>query len=235
MQIIFNHKFGTHRKSSIVLSYPELIDVAKHETDSALEQGWLITAKNGQDVWYQSRSTRTRLDSTDYDLLDNYKILEQPYPLDLLDYIYDQFCQHRNYVKYFEVGDFLSRDIVMSYYVGNAMTAWTKLRKYSTSAIESTLFVWDYKNPQSHLGINGLKHEMAWAKEQGYKYFYMGSGYEKNSIYKSDINGFEWWTGSAWSQDRDQYIWLCRRDSIVGSNAQLHTALASLQHDRNIP
>jgi hypothetical protein len=234
MQIIFSNKFGTHSKSSIILSYPELIDVSEYEIDIALDQGWLITAQKNREIWYQSRSTRTRLDQINYKFLNSWKILDHPYPVKLLDNIYNQYCLHKHYRKYFEVNEFLSRDIIMSYYLNDSMTAWTKLRKYSENAIESTLFVWDYQKPESHLGINSLRHELAWAKTQDYKYFYMGPGYEKNSIYKSDIDGFEWWTGREWSQDVDEYIWLCKRDSMIGSYAQLHTALANLQHDRSI-
>lgn len=233
MQIIFSNQFGCHSKSNIILSYPELINVANDEVDMALNQGWLITAQNSKETWYQSRSTRTRLDKTNYTCFDSWKILDHPYPVTLLDDIYDQYCLHKRYKKYFEVNEFLSKDIVMAYYLGESITAWTKLRRYAEHAIESTLFVWDYKKPESHLGINSLRHELAWAKQQGYTYFYMGPGYEKNSIYKSDIEGFEWWTGSCWSQDKDEYVWLCKRDSKIGSYAQLHTALANLQHDRN--
>ena len=105
---------------------------------------------------------------------------------------------------------------------------------YSKESIESVQFVWDYSNPTSHLGLNSLRHEVAWAKESGYEYFYMGAGYEKNSIYKSEIDGFEWWTGREWSKDKDEYIYLCKRDSVISSCHQIHSALASLQHDRNI-
>ena len=122
---------------------------------------------------------------------------------------------------------------MFGYYFNENLTAWSKLRRYSKESIESVQFVWDYSNPASHLGLCSLRHEISWAKESGYEYFYMGSGYEKNSIYKSDIDGFEWWTGSEWSTDRDEYIYLCKRDSKISSCHQIHTALANLQHDRN--
>ena len=119
-------------------------------------------------------------------------------------------------------------------YYHEDLTAWSKLRCYSTKSIESVQFVWDYSNPASHLGLHSLRHEIAWAKESSYEYFYMGAGYEKNSIYKSDIDGFEWWTGREWSSDKDEYIYLCKRDSKISSYHQIHSVLANLQHDRNI-
>lgn len=232
MHIIFSNQFGCHSQSELILNYPTLINVAITEHDQALDQGWLLTIKNNKEHWYQSRSTRTKLSNTDYSKLENVEILNKPYP-NSLDRIYTDYCNHRHFKKYFELGIFLDNDTVLGYNEGSNLTAWSKLRHYSDQSIESVQFVWDYANPTSHLGLHSLRHEMSWAKESGYEYFYMGSGYEKNSIYKSDIDGFEWWTGSEWSTDKDNYIYLCRRDSEISSYRQIHTALATLQHDDN--
>jgi hypothetical protein len=233
MQIIFSNQFGCHNKSELILNYPELINVDINEHNQALAQGWLMTANDTKVKWYQCRSTRTMLSHTNYDKLTNTDVLDKPYPLSVLDKIYDKYCAHRHYKKYFEVGNFLDNDIIFGYYKEQHLTAWSKLRHYSKESIESVQFVWDYSNPSSHLGLHSLRHELAWAKEIGYEYFYMGAGYEKNSIYKSDIDGFEWWTGREWSTDKDEYIYLCKRDSKISSCHQIHIALANLQHGRN--
>jgi len=217
----------------LILNYPELIDVDISEHNQVLEQGWLMTIKNNKVKWYQSRSTRTKLDSTTYSKLKNSNLLNRPYTLETLDKIYDKYCTHRHYKKYFEVNEFSDYDILFGYYEEHKLTAWSKLRRYSKTSIESVQFVWDYSNPTSHLGLSSLRHEISWAKESGYEYFYMGAGYEKNSIYKSDIDGFEWWTGREWSTDKDEYIYLCKRDSVISSYHQIHSVLANLQHDRN--
>ena len=44
-------------------------------------------------------------------------------------------------------------------------------------------------------------------------YMYLGFGYEKACIYKSDYQGFEFWNGDIWSNDVKQYKFLCERDS----------------------
>lgn len=232
MQIIFTNSFGCHSKSELILNYPELINVSIDEHNQALAQGWLMTIDN-KVKWYQCRSTRTKLADTNYCKLENVKILERPYPEILLDEIYNAYCKHKNFKKYFEIGQFLENDIIFGYY-NTKLTAWSKLRHYSKESIESVQFVWDYYNPASHLGLHSLRHELAWAKESGYEYFYMGAGYEKNSIYKSDVDGFQWWTGSTWSSDREEYIYLCKRDSKIASCHQIHTALSSLRHADNI-
>ncbi len=233
MQIIFSNQFGCHSKSELILNYPELINVDINEHNQALAQGWLLTIKNNKEHWYQCRSTRTKLSNTNYSKLENSNILNRPYPLDTLDEIYSKYCSHKHYTKYFEVNQFLDNDILFGYYEGHNLTAWSKLRRYSKTSIESVQFVWDYSNPTSHLGLSSLRHEISWAKDLGYEYFYMGAGYEKNSIYKSNIDGFEWWTGSEWSKDKDEYIYLCKRDSKISSCHQIHSVLSNLQHDRN--
>ena len=58
-------------------------------------------------------------------------------------------------------------------------------------------------------------HEFYLANQKGYDYVYTGPGYEKSSIYKADLKGFEWWTGNEWSTDRNKFIKLCKRDSKV--------------------
>ena len=60
-----------------------------------------------------------------------------------------------------------------------------------------------------------LDAEVALAIEQDLEFLYIGSGYERSSIYKGHLAGFEWWTGAEWSDDRHTYIRLCERDSSV--------------------
>ena len=57
--------------------------------------------------------------------------------------------------------------------------------------------------------------EATYAKSKGMSELYLGSGYEKGSIYKSQYRGFEWWTGTSWSTDKKKYVRLCERDSSV--------------------
>jgi hypothetical protein len=66
-----------------------------------------------------------------------------------------------------------------------------------------------------------MEHEINWAKENNFKYVYLGPGYETGSIYKANIDGFEWWTGTEWSIDAVEYIRLCKRDSSIKTINQL--------------
>ena len=68
--------------------------------------------------------------------------------------------------------------------------------------------------------------EATWAKNKGMQDFYLGSGYERSSIYKSSYKGFQWWTGTEWSNNKKRYVALCERDSSLKKISDL----ANLQH-----
>jgi len=224
MQIQFNHKFGHQEQGEFFYSTCELVDVSPSEHDAALAQGFLVTVHNGAAHWYQSRSTRVRTADTSYELLDSAQQIVDPTPAQFteMDHIYTSYCYYKKFKKYFEVGETWPQDRYMGYWQGSSMVAWAKLRHYSDRAIETCLFVWDYSLPATRLGSRSLEHEIAWSRAQGYDYVYMGPGYERSSSYKADVQGFEWWTGSEWSQDLDQYRWLCRRDSKIKLDAGLY-------------
>ena len=225
MYMVFDHAFGLQSQAEVYHFGATLLGVEPHEHNEALAHGWLITTNHGQPKWYQSRSTRCNLEHTDYTMLsaDQAQILQDPLPLVEIDHIYSAYCYYKRYKKYFEVGEQLEWDQFMGYYdQDHNLQAWSKLRRYSTEAIETVVFAWDYRNPEQHLGIKTLEHELAWAKSQGYRYVYMGPGYERMNRYKADVVGFEWWTGSEWSTDRDQYRALCERDNKIKSVEDLH-------------
>ena len=65
------------------------------------------------------------------------------------------------------------------------------------------------------IGMITLEMEMEWAMSKHCRYLYLGPGYEKSSIYKSSIPGFQWWTGQKWSKNVEQYRQACTRDSEI--------------------
>jgi len=223
MKIQFNHNFGHQEQGECFHFGCELVDVPLHEHNAALDFGFLLTANNGKPHWYQSRSCRVRTADTDYATIESAQLIEGRMPFAEMDHIYTAYCYYKKFKKYFEVGHFLPMDRIMGYYSeAGDFVAWAKLRHYSEQAIETVLFAWDYATPALRLGQRSLEHEIAWAKQQGYEFVYLGPGYERSSMYKADIVGFEWWTGSEWSQDVDQYRWLCRRDSKIKNVADLY-------------
>lgn len=224
MKIQFNHNFGHQEQGECFHFGCELVDVAPEDFDGALDFGFLLTVDRGNLRWYQSRSTRVRTANTNYQLLEDAKLIENPTSAELveMDHIYTAYCYYKKFKKYFEVGHRLSQDRFMAYYQQDAWVAWAKLRHYTTRAVETCLFVWDYSLPATKLGNRSLEHEIAWAKQEGYEFVYLGPGYERSSLYKSEIQGFEWWDGAEWNTDVDRYRWLCKRDSKIKSVADLY-------------
>jgi hypothetical protein len=227
MKIVFDHKFGAQEHIHLEHYSATLIDVYDNEIDDALNQGWLTDLDiNKNWNWYQCRSTRCNLKKTDYKMYNDnrYKCLEDASkrPVEVIEKLYEDYCNYKNFndLFYNEVNYWLKCDVLMMYYNINCV-AWSKLRLYTENALEAVLFTWDYKTPELKIGINSLKHELAWAKKNGFKYMYLGPGYESGSIYKANINGFEWWTGSEWSTNTDEYIRLCNRDSLIKTTKQL--------------
>jgi hypothetical protein len=82
-------------------------------------------------------------------------------------------------------------------------------------------------NPISQLTLD---IELQWAKEHKAAYFYMGSGYEVSSMYKSKWTGFQWWTGTKWSKSKKLYQKLCRSDSRVQSLQDVSKIPSLLPH-----
>jgi arginyl-tRNA--protein-N-Asp/Glu arginylyltransferase len=224
MKMKFNHNFGHQEQGEFFHFGCELIDVTPEEYNAALEMGFLQTIRNNQVQWYQSRSTRVLTSVTNYKVIDTATLLEDPSPSQFteMDHIYTSYCYYKKFKKYFEVGQRLTSDRFIAYYQDENFVAWTKMRHYTDQAIETCLFVWDYSQPQTRLGNRSLEHEIAWAKQEGYEYVYLGPGYERSSLYKADIHGFEWWNGDVWSADADHYRWLCKREAKVKLPSDLY-------------
>ena len=89
------------------------------------------------------------------------------------------------------------------------------MRDVGSKSVFSTQFAWDYEEPKLYLGKYANLAEIDYCVENGKTHMYIGAGYEKACIYKSDYKGFEFWNGEFWSTDVDQYKFLCERDSKI--------------------
>ena len=87
------------------------------------------------------------------------------------------------------------------------------MRDVGSNSIFSTQFAWDYENPKLYLGKYANLAEIDYCISRKKDYMYLGFGYQKSCIYKSDYKGFEFWNGDVWSSDVEQYKFLCERDS----------------------
>lgn len=208
MQIHFTNNFGKFTRYDFGVTQVTAT-VADHEHLEALNQGFLW--RHGQ--WRQCRSTRVVLSETHYNQLPDAEILTD-YDYDQLMHINTQYLNYRNYVYNPADVHIYPGDTIWGYYHQGQLIAWSRIHNYTTCR-ETAYFAWDSQNMRLRMGARSLEHEIAWAKNLGDTHLYLGAGYESCSKYKSSLQGFEWWTGSEWSRDVDQYCWLCDQETSI--------------------
>lgn len=219
MQVLFNNSFGRFTDSDISITEVTAI-VKPHEHLEALGQGFLC--RHG--TWRQCRSTRVVLSETNYSELSNVVPLPNSLSDEMIKIHLAQISK-KGFTHDPRDLEISTNNIVLGYMSGGMLVAWSKLFDY-VQAYEAQYFAWNYADPKERLGIKSLEHEIASAKKQGHMHFYIGPGYETCSIYKSKVAGFEWWTGSTWSKDIAEYVWLCQRDSNI-TNFREYSKIAS--------
>lgn len=132
---------------------------------------------------------RINLSKTNYQELDNYKILDYSYFSELLE-IYKKYCIYKDFKSVLPLHlEDLTINEVIGYYDNYNLVAFSLITLYkSSNVVESIQFAWDYKNPKLQLGILSLKSECARYKRLGYDYLYLGEAHN----YKKQIDGFEY-------------------------------------------
>ena len=240
MELIFDHTFGKQEQQDLVVCKPMAI-VDTDEEHEAIERGWLAldTPVDGQELFYQSRSTRINIDLYKPRYKSHQhagqkvgmKIIEASEMVKLLSlpHIYRQYMKRKNFgADYDPFAHYHKRDQFMVFYLGTAdnIVGFTKQKKYRYQEDNySTIDTYDSKDLA---GLESVIHantipisdipldmEIDWASNNYVSYYYMGSGYELSSEHKANYRGFEWWTGTQWSTNKREYRRLCRRDSRI--------------------
>jgi hypothetical protein len=246
MELIFDHTFGKQEQQDLVVCKPMAI-VDTDEEHEAIERGWLAldTPVDGQEVFYQSRSTRINIDlyrprykSHAHDGQKvGMKIIEASEMVKLLSlpHIYRQYMKRKNFgADYDPFQHYHKRDQFMVFYLGTAdnIVGFTKQKRYRYQEDHySTIDAYDSKDLS---GLESCIHantipisamtldlEMIWAADNHVAYYYLGSGYENSSEYKAKWRGFQWWDGIRWSTNKNKYRRLCRRDSRLTAFSDL--------------
>ena len=76
--------------------------------------------------------------------------------------------------------------------------------------------------PELNLGTVAQNFECTLYQHVGFKYYYSSYAYENVCEYKSHYNGFEWWTGREWSNNKELFRELLDKDSKVESLKDLY-------------
>lgn len=203
------HFYSSQEKHNIELVKVQLQTEGLDEKE-ALENGWLLSASK----WYQCRSVRLDLSKFKTERLP----FEVIFTKERAGYIFDIYRQYIEYKGYRSIdSDIVYEDDRTEYLIlkdDNRPVAFTKFQHYQ-GGLESQINAWNYHKPRLMLGKKMISYEADYAVSLGLSHIYIGEGCEVGSIYKEDLPGFQWWTGSEWSEDKERYKNLCIRDSNV--------------------
>jgi hypothetical protein len=230
MQVKIQTNFGKQENRDVIINEITLENVSPWQEGEALEKGFALYIEDGDEYWYMARNTRVHLLRHTFQPIElEWEVVdEQP---KVFKKILNDYLQHNKFSNIYAIDEKNERFKYIVYKVKGKIVAITKLLQYNNN-VETYAFIWDYKNPEMRLGEKTLEHELWWAKKEGYQCLYTGSGYEKSSIYKANIPGFQWWTGMEWSSDVEKYKELCLRDSKIRSFKAL-TSLDLPEHSQN--
>ena len=211
------HFYGSQEKHDLQLVKMNL-DVENLNEKEALENGWLYHKK-----WYQCRSVRIKL--SEYKSKPfKYEFIYSPYTssfiTETVNKIYKEYIDYKQFNEKYDVSVDPERTSWLILKDKGEPVAFTKFNKYD-GGIESQFTAWNYHKPKLSIGKAIVDYEISIAEKLGYEYLYIGQGCENGSKYKADFSGFEWWTGSEWSKDKELYKKLCSRDSEINNLNQL--------------
>jgi len=223
MKIYYDHIYGTMENMDIRCTEILAKHVKPKEELTALDMGflWSKVADDGE-IWYNSRSVRIDLNTwknkRSKPVWNNVKELKRNDPRWLP--MYHKYIKGKKLYAYPGDDEIHKENKLFGYFDDNdKLIGLSKIREY-VGAWETCVFVHDHSVP--NFGRITLDHEIHLATMLGHKHIYIGSGYEKTCIYKGKLKGFEFWTGEKWNSNKEEYIKLCKRDSLVKTLQDLH-------------
>ena len=111
-------------------------------------------------------------------------------PTDQLQKIYNDYCKYKEFSSVTPLHNamMLNSDIeVIGYYEEGELVAFSLMRIYNEEHVANIQFAWNYKNPETRLGIKSLESECAYFKERGFKFIELGL----DAPYKREFDGYE--------------------------------------------
>lgn len=219
MRVVFDHinGFGKVSDQDFIYSQPHGVLEPGEKESEALATGWIPWDGD----WYNLRSVRINLSEykpheTTRKLSRYIDFMYQEFEDKLVyRHLYEAYCKHHGFQRTITWDQLFTGDMIAYSQLGQVI-GYSAVEVYDTAFV-ATQFVWDYANPKLSLGKVAQMYECEVAKILGCTHVYILGGYEKCCLYKSDFYGFEWWTGTEWSTDKELYKKLCFRDeaSIV--------------------
>ena len=205
--------------------FPYQVWLLKEESDEVekiLDKGFL-PIRNLPDVYYLSRSTRADLGKFELSS-ENKRILKKTSGIEsdlisLSDFNYtaqvQKFCKDYSDNKLgkglfstetikgiFNNGIFnhvfVFKDILSQKEIGYAVCF------ISLNFLHYAYAFYDLAYLKQNLGARMMLEAVSWAKKSHKNYAYLGTCYERGSLYKTEFKGIEFFTGFRWSENKDE-------------------------------
>lgn len=218
MKVHFDHisGFGKVKHMDFIFSDPYGTLEEGESGADALKQGWIPWG----DRWYNLRSVRLDLSrytpsTTTRKLARNVEIAAGSMYLREEEYkaLYGRYCDHHGFARDIQWEYFEHCNVIEYHYKGQL--AGISLYQVYEDQFVAMQFIWDYAEPKLSLGNIAQMHECYMAQALECTHVYLLGGYEQCCLYKASFRGFEFWTGSEWSQDENHYRALIARDEQV--------------------
>ena len=243
MNLIFDHITGKLTNHDLIYSLA-LAQFKKKEYSFAFENGWIPLSwyytKLDKLTWINARNTRLLLNKFTFSkkqrkILRKKDITVEVYnKLDdalftTISSIYKKYIKHKKFHEkdFEEESEFFKKEDNIDwkyfiYYFQNKPIAFTEIKVFDSKHVLTGQFAWDYENPKLSIGTYATLYEIDWSIKNKCKKYYLAYGYEKSNIYKSRFDGFEFWNGRSWLNDKTLYKKLCEYDTEVNTIEELN-------------
>jgi hypothetical protein len=220
VKLFFDHITGKLTNHDIIYSLT-LAKFEEKEYCQAFEQGWIplswyYTKLDGL-TWINARNTRLLLKKFTFSKKQR-KILSKKY----IQYKKYYEKDYEEESEIFEKEDYIDWKYFIYYYKDKPI-AFTELKVFDSKHVLTGQFAWDYENPKLSMGTYATLYEIDWSIKNKCKKYYLSYGYEKSNIYKSRFDGFEFWNGKSWIDNKLIYKKLCEYDTEVETLSELNT------------
>jgi|TARA_R100000081_G_C4808173_1_gene169093 arginyl-tRNA--protein-N-Asp/Glu arginylyltransferase len=243
VKLIFDHITGKLTNHDLIYSLA-LAQFKKKEYSFAFENGWIPLSwyytKLDKLTWINARNTRLLLNKFTFSkkqrkILRKKDITVEVYnKLDdalftTISSIYKKYIKHKKFHEkdFEEESEFFKKEDNIDwkyfiYYFQNKPIAFTEIKVFDSKHVLTGQFAWDYENPKLSIGTYATLYEIDWSIKNKCKKYYLAYGYEKSNIYKSRFDGFEFWNGRSWLNDKTLYKKLCEYDTEVNTIEELN-------------
>jgi len=243
VKLFFDHITGKLTNHDIIYSLT-LAKFEEKEYCQAFEQGWIplswyYTKLDGL-TWINARNTRLLLKKFTFSKKQKKILRKKDIRVEVHDKlddalfitisdIYKKYIQYKKFhekdyeeeSEIFEKEDYIDWKYFIYYYKDKPV-AFTELKVFDSKHVLTGQFAWDYENPKLGMGTYATLYEIDWSIKNKCKKYYLSYGYEKSSVYKSRFDGFEFWTGKSWIDNKLTYKKLCEYDTEVETLSELN-------------